>query len=85
MYIPLLCNTYSYNFPSDDDRITSSHTTSHSQSALGKYVALRTLTFSRCSLSLSLTLFAGDGVCRPTLPELLLLEIPVGKCVALHV
>ena len=38
--IPLLCNTYSYNFPSDDDRITSSETTSHSQISLGKCVAL---------------------------------------------
>ena len=27
---------------------------------------------------LSLTFFAGDGVCRPTLPELLRLEIPEG-------
>ena len=39
VYVPLLCNIYSYNFLSDDDRITSSDTTSHSQSALSKCVA----------------------------------------------
>ena len=33
--VSVLCNK---NFPSDDDRITSSGTTSHSQIALGKFI-----------------------------------------------